>query len=173
MAAALGGAVVTQWPLGWLSDRFDRRVVIVAIAAGSAAVSSALALAAWPFGALLPLAATFGAMTLPIYSLCVAHVNDRASADLAVAVAGGLILLYGAAAAAGPLAAGLVMEALGSRGLFVTTGSAMAAVAIFGVVNLVRREAVEMGKKTAYAEALRTTHVVGDLDPRDPSNRDE
>ena len=167
MTAALGGAILTQWPLGWLSDRVDRRLVVAAAALGAAAATAALGLGAWPYPVLLALAAVFGALTLPLYSLCVAHVNDRAPADAVVAVAGGLVLLYGAAAAIGPLAVGLAMEALGPEGLFLALAGVLGALALFGLGRLARRDAVAAEPdKAAYAEAPRTTHVVGDIDPR-------
>ncbi|MCT7373733.1 MFS transporter [Chelativorans salis] len=120
MAAVLFGALFLQWPLGWLSDRYPRRLVIAfsALAAALAGIGFVfIADAGLP--ALLSLGFVFGGFGIPLYTLVVAHANDRLKADEMLAAARGLLLLNGLGAAFGPFVAGLSMRLLGPTGLFV------------------------------------------------------
>ena len=153
MSVTLGAVVLTQWPLGWLSDRVDRRLVVIGAFAAVTLASALLALSGPNLALLLALAALFGASVQPTYSLCVAHVNDRAPADRLVTVAGGLILAHGVAAAAGPVVAGTVMSAIGPGGLFAFTGALAGAFVLFGLFRLTRTRAVAAGDRDACADA--------------------
>src|SRR3546814_9071509 len=76
MRTVILGGVALQWPLGRLSDRYDRRRVIIACFAATLAVSIALAMA--PTRTLpLGLGALFGGLSFALYPLCVALANDR------------------------------------------------------------------------------------------------
>ena len=87
---------LTQYPVGRISDRTDRRYVIVgaAIAAALAGLTILILKPTDPSW-VIPLVAIYGGMTYPIYGLAVAHANDYAEASDFVAVSGGLLLLYG------------------------------------------------------------------------------
>jgi len=145
MGAFMAGGSISQWPLGWLSDRIDRRWVIALCAGGS--VGTGLALGFWappePWMG-LALALLHGALMLPIYPLCIAHSNDFAPHQEMVEVSSGLLLLYALGAAAGPFLLGPVMEAFGAGSLFILiaiTFGAMGAFALYRV--LVHRVAGE------------------------------
>ncbi|MBK0398172.1 MFS transporter [Limibaculum sp. M0105] len=114
------GGTLTQWPIGLLSDRFDRRLVILPVVIATAISGLALAsveeVGLW---AMLALGLAHGGLMIPIYSLCVAHVNDGAAADRFVQVSGGLLLIYSIGAALGPVLAAPLMDRLGAGWLFV------------------------------------------------------
>lgn len=119
MAAVLFGALVLQWPLGWLSDRHPRRLVIAGASLAAALAGSGLALCTGAgLTVLLPLGFLFGGFGIPLYTLCVAHANDRLMADETLAAARSLLLLNGIGAAFGPFAASLAMIWFGPGGLF-------------------------------------------------------
>lgn len=120
MTAVLLGALALQWPLGWLSDRGSRRLVIALACLGAALAGLGLALSgeAARLSSLLLLGFLFGGFGIPLYSLCVAHANDRLAPEEVLAAARGLILLNGLGAAVGPLAASVAMTWLGPAGLF-------------------------------------------------------
>ncbi|MGH6946148.1 MAG: MFS transporter, partial [Kiloniellales bacterium] len=118
--ATLGG-MLFQFPLGRLSDRIDRRLVIVGCA--GLAVPLALLLAASPAGPadrvlLYAGIALLGGLTLPIYSLCVAHTNDYLRPGQIVAASGTLVLVLGAGIVFGPALGSLAVERFGPEGLF-------------------------------------------------------
>jgi MFS family permease len=152
MACGTLGGFVAAWPLGLLSDRYDRRLVIVG-AASAAAVSLMAMLALVPATAypwlLYLCVALFGGMIIPTYSLALAHLSDAVSQEEMVAASGGLLLAHGAGAAAGPLIAGFAMSAT-PRGLSYTLIAAQALIVLFGVGRLVFR-AAPVTHKSAFA----------------------
>ena len=119
VSAAIIGAALLQWPLGWTSDRIDRRQVMVA--ASLFAASAALGL--WQFGAeskfrLLLFGGFVGAFMIPMFGLCAAHANDHSSPENAVATNGGLLLLHGVGSAIGASIGGVVISLFGPPALF-------------------------------------------------------
>src|SRR5262245_20685592 len=95
MSGALIGGALMQVPLGRLSDRFDRRQVLIGVAACAAIICFAIGLLqARAEAVVLPLAIAYGAMTFPMYALLVAHANDFAAPGEFVRVSSGLLLLY-------------------------------------------------------------------------------
>jgi MFS family permease len=112
MASGTLGGFLLAWPLGWLSDRMDRRIVI--IGAAVTATSSLVVLTAFiPLGASLLLlcgcVALFGATIVPTYSIVMAHVNDSVGKGQFVASSSCLLLIQGTGAAVGPVVAGFAM----------------------------------------------------------------
>jgi MFS family permease len=113
----LGGAV-SQYPIGRLSDRMDRRFVVAAVTAGGAAVgvaggilvdSSTLIL----FGGIFCLCAA----TMPIYALCIALAAEKHGLSL-IEITGGMLLTHGIGSILGPLIAGPAMSAMGASFFF-------------------------------------------------------
>ena len=103
MALSILSAVVTQYPIGRLSDRMDRRTVIAGICTFAMLVAGAIvAFPALPHAAFLALSALFSGFALTLYSLSVSHVNDKLEPAQMVAASSALLLLNGSAAAIGP-----------------------------------------------------------------------
>ncbi len=121
MAAVSAGAIVSQFPVGLLSDRFDRRTIVVALS-GVGILSSATLFAGSAFepNALLAVAVLVGASTMPMYSLCLAHAHDAFAADEMVKAAGAFFTLYAAGSMVGPAVAGTFMEVAGREGIVIT-----------------------------------------------------
>lgn len=132
----MGGAL-SQWPLGRLSDRLDRRVVIVASAGLSALAGLSLFFATryWSPG-VLPLAFAFGAFTFPIYALSVAHVNDLITTESFVEISGGLLFLNGAGAVVGPLGGAFAMQLGGPSALFAAMAIAYSLLSLFVLLRI-------------------------------------
>lgn len=118
MAVAPFAVILSQLPVGWLSDRYDRRVMIAALSLLSASVAGAVMLV--PVSqvfVLIGLVALFGGISMPLYSLAIAHANDQLNKDQMLAAGSKLILLYGIGAIAGPTIAGGFMQQFGAIGL--------------------------------------------------------
>ncbi len=169
-AAVLGGASL-QWPLGRLSDRVDRRIVIAAVALVSALVGLGLVVTPPTFFAQVTLITAFGAFSFPLYTLSIAHVNDHVHRSDFVEASTGLLLLYGIGASVGPVVASAAMEALGPKGLFAWTAFVHAGTAAFVLAQLRTRPAVPAEDKEAFVEVPRTSPVVFELDPRGPESQ--
>ncbi|MCK8786835.1 MFS transporter [Roseomonas sp. NAR14] len=144
MAAGATGAAAMTWPLGALSDRIDRRMLVVATALVAAAVLGAMALltpAEAPSWLYLALVFVFGGLVVPTYSVVLAHVNDSVAPSEFVAASGGMLIVQGAGAALGPLAIGAAMTAGGPRSLLWLTVLAQALIALCGAWQMARRAA--------------------------------
>jgi MFS family permease len=147
----LGGFLLT-WPLGWLSDRLDRRLAIIG-AALTAVVTLLLIVAVVPKHAprwiLYLCVAIFGGTIVPTYSVVMAHVNDSVGEGEFVAASGGLLIVQGAGAVVGPLIAGFAMSFL-QRGLSSTIICAQILITVFGAYRLTRRAAPLAAHKRAF-----------------------
>jgi MFS family permease len=168
MSAVIAGGVALQWPLGWLSDRFDRRRVIAAALAGATAVAALIAAADVRGVALSALGALFGGLSFALYPLCVAHANDHVAADQRIAASGGLVLVYSAGAAVGPLAGALVMSVLGPAGLFAFVAACAGAALAFALWRVSARAPVPNARQHPYQARPRTTPMSAVLDPLAP-----
>jgi MFS family permease len=136
MAAALLGALLLQWPLGWLADRRARRTIIAVAAFAAALAGSGLALAKdAELPVLLLLSFLFGGFGIPLYTLCLAHANDRLSTEEMLAAARSLLLLNGVGAALGAFAAGVAMSWFGPEGPFAQAAALLVLLALIAVLR--------------------------------------
>jgi MFS family permease len=135
-AFTLGGALV-QLPIGRLSDRMDRRVIIAAAAMAAALLGVAL----WYFGGrsstlTLVLVAAFGMAALPVYGLSVAHANDRLPREKFIEASATLLLINALASTVGPVIAASVTDRFGMPTLFLYTAAVHVALAVFAVARI-------------------------------------
>ena len=167
-AAVLGGAAL-QWPLGWLSDRIDRRKVIVAAAAGAALSAAAIAALSSSFNPTnLVFVALFGGFAFPVYALSVAHMNDFVAADAFVEASSGLLLVYGVGAVVGPILASLIMQGAGGFALFIFIGVVFALNAAAALWRLRVRRQPAAETVGPFVATPGTSPAVFELDPRAP-----
>ncbi|MBI4183740.1 MAG: MFS transporter [Proteobacteria bacterium] len=166
MGAAIFGGLLMQWPLGRLSDRFDRRAVMIGAALSIAVVSVAmLGFAYLGPAALLPGAFVFGGVLMVLYPLSVGHTNDFLEKGDLVQAAGGLILTFAFGAVIGPFVAARVMAVVGPAGLFIHIGLSALALAGFGLYRMTRRPPVPPALKEPFAAHLPTSPVASGLAP--------
>lgn len=145
----MAGAL-SQVPIGFFSDRMDRRIVLILTAFVALGADLAFILLApedrWTN---LALAGLFGAAIFAMYPIIVAHANDHAPTGTSIQVSGGLLLVFGFGSVAGPLVAGIAMSSVGKQGLFLTTIAAHVILILFTVWRLFRSPAVsEVDKGT-------------------------
>jgi MFS family permease len=174
MALSVIGGALTAFPAGFLSDRVDRRLVIAICLFLTMLIGIALAFAGAYLGAaLLPLVFLFGGAMLPVYSLCVAHANDRMSSGQYVLVSRALLLVFGAGASIGPSLAALLMDWLAPEVLFGYCALIYGAAGLFTAYRMLRRQpavasevmvfASVPGLSTGIAEAARSAHEEGEI----------
>ena len=172
-SAAIVGGMALLWPAGRLSDRFDRRLVLTGVALAGGGVLVVAALLATPrAGVQIAAVATVGAFVAPLYSLSVAHTNDRLQPSQLVAASSGLLLANGVGGMAGPSVAGLVMETLGPPGFFWFPAGAMLLLAAFAVFRMTRRAPVPGEKQRDFVQMPRTSGVIAEIALRDRMDRD-
>jgi MFS family permease len=170
--ATLAGALA-QWPVGRLSDRVDRRLVLLALLCGAAVVGFLLWVLTASGWLLLAFGLLFGALALPCYSLAAAHAYDKTEASEMVPTAATILLANALGAVIGPLLASLVMAALGPRALFLFTAGAQALLAAYVLYRTTVQASLTAPEKTAFD--LAATAPLGavvtseTLNPSDPS----
>lgn len=139
MAMLFIGPLLLQVPIGWISDRVDRRRIIFVISAFGAF----FCLLGWSIGEdrrlLFLIAFLTGGVTMPLYALLLAYANDAMSREDMPAASGALALTFGFGAILGPLAAGFVMQALGSYMFWVTMAGTFLAIAVFALYRMTQR----------------------------------
>jgi MFS family permease len=151
MGVSILAAVVTQYPIGRLSDRMDRRTVIASVCIVATIAAAAIAiLRDIPHALLLVLAACFSGFALTLYSLSVSHINDKLEPKQMVAASSTILLLNGTAAAIGPVFAGSVMAAFGPRAYFITLSALTALLLIYDVWRKTRRGPVPPALKAPF-----------------------
>ena len=141
IAAIFVGGLLLQYPLGWVSDRMDRRRLAVLVAlAGAAAMAVAVAL---PLGfpALLGLAVIIGGVGNPLYSLLLAHTNDFLDNEDMAAASAGLLFISGLGAVVGPLLTGVAMAQFGPNGFFAYIGLLCTILTAYALWRTTRRPA--------------------------------
>ncbi len=130
ITGTLAAGLTLQYPIGWLSDRLDRRLVIAGLsvlgATGFAASAILLQPGQTPPATLALLALISGAGILPMYAVVLAYTNDRMPRDSLVAAAAALILAYSLGSIAAPPLASLTMQQLGPAGMYVFLAGIMA-----------------------------------------------
>ena len=140
MALPSLAVIFTQYPVGSLSDRFDRRIVITALTFFSAAIAVLILLLPQNSTfSLIALLGAFGALSFPIYSLAMAHANDYLESDQMLGASAKLVLIYGFGAIVGPAVAGYVMQVTGAWGFMVYLGLVHGALGLYAIVRMVLR----------------------------------
>ncbi|UWP87811.1 MFS transporter [Aliiroseovarius crassostreae] len=144
------GGLVLQYPIGWISDRADRRRLILVVA-GIAGVASFVPLfAGSSYYAFLVAAFFVGGMTNPLYALLLAYVNDYLDVDDMAAASAGLIFVNGIGAIMGPVVTGWIMSVLGPLGFFVYMGALLLLLLGYGLWRSTRRAAPAMDDTSSY-----------------------
>ena len=157
----LAGAVM-QMPVGLLSDRMDRRRVLIGVAALALVADLAFILLAPESRAVnLLLAAMLGGSIYAMYPVIVAHANDHAEPGTAIQISGGLLLTFGLGSIVGPLLAGWAMEVVGNLALFGVTSASHGMIILYTLWRIRQREAVAGEDKSNFQpiNAGRTSHL--------------
>lgn len=154
------GGLLFQYPIGWVSDRMDRRVLILGL---TAFAGGALCLGVWlasSFGALLLMGVIVGGVANPLYSLLIAYTNDFLEHDEMAAASGGLIFVNGLGAIAGPLFVGWLMAQFGADMYFLFMGVLLGGVALFAAYRTTQRSAPSVEETSAYQPLAPTASPV-------------
>ncbi|MBA5776337.1 MFS transporter [Stappia sp. F7233] len=173
-AAVIFGGALAQWPFGRLSDRMDRRYILVGLGTG-AALSGLIVYLLEPTSPLPAIAFAFlvGAMTQPAYAIAVSHAYDHCEPDAYVETSSGLLLANGIGSIIGPFTASLLMEAMGPGGLYIWIVGVQSLLAGFVLSRLFIRSAPPEGTRTEFEYAASApVGAVITPDPLDTDNPD-
>jgi MFS family permease len=153
MLAPVLATVLLQWPIGRLSDSFDRRKVIllVTVLAAAAAVACIYMASVSTFNLLIAFG-LFGGLSLPMYALCIAHTNDSLDPSQMVAASGGLILAGGIGSIFGPVGVALAMD-VSTDWFFASMAIVHAGIGLFVISRMFIREATPLEEQGHHAPA--------------------
>jgi MFS family permease len=160
VAAIYLGGMLWQYPIGWISDRMDRRRLILIVAAACALVSAAGPWAAAVPWALLVLGFVLGGLANPLYSLLIAYTNDYLGKDEMAAGSGGLLFINGLGAILGPLAIGALMDWAGPGGFFLFLAALLGLMALYAAWRMTRRPAPPVAETQSFTPVAPTASPV-------------
>ncbi|MEM8811250.1 MAG: MFS transporter [Pseudomonadota bacterium] len=158
VSLSIVAAAVCQYPLGAMSDRIGRRIVLL----GATAVTIASSLFLFTLGRLDPIfvfigGMLFGGFALPLYSLSIAHAADFAKPGEFVELSVGLVLFYTLGAIFGPLISSGLISNLGPAYFFAYTGAVHSILVAFILYRMTRRMAVSRSERGRFVGMLRTS----------------
>ncbi|MFT4728384.1 MAG: MFS family permease [Granulosicoccus sp.] len=157
------GGMLFQYPIGWLSDKFDRRYLIIGVTAGGSLVALFGLYFGDTFTALLVTAVALGGLCNPLYSLLVAYANDHLEYDQMASAAGGLLFINGCGAMTGPIIVGAAMTHLGIEWFFIILVLLLSAICFYGIYRISQRtyEVVDEASPYLPISSRTTTYATG------------
>jgi MFS family permease len=178
MSAITFGALLSQYPIGILSDKFDRRIIlnISCLIASILAVVSFYA-ASSDLYILIISASLFWAFGGPLYSLSTAQMNDHLNQDELVAASGTMMLFNGAGAFLGPLILTMVMKTFGDYSFFLVLSGCFLLMFFFGILRTFISDPVPEDEQTDFVlmppptrSSPMVAKIMKDIIIQDPSN---
>jgi len=169
MASVIFGGMVLQWPIGRISDRFDRRRVLAGVLASVVAVCAAGIVAAHgdaPFEVFAVIGMLLGGGMTTIYPICIAQAFDYLPRERYVAASGGLIMAYAVGATLGPIVSAFAIGRLGPPAFFGFIGVVLASFAAFVLYRMTERASVPLDLQEPVVAVTRMSPAVSELDPR-------
>jgi MFS family permease len=164
----LGGAI-SQYPSGWLADKYDRRWVVISLSLASLA-SCTISFFAVGVTQIIAASCLFGFITVPIYSVATAHAHDFAASDERVELSAALLFYFAVGAIASPIIAALLIQDFGAGSFFLFIASGHFLLAVIGGLRMLLGDVAP--SKTPYIYSPRTSFLVGRLTKilRDPGS---
>jgi MFS family permease len=161
-------ALVAQFPIGWLSDRMDRRVLILALSAVGGGVALLATVLPGPLWLILLAAAAVGGTSNPLYALLIAYCNDYLDREDMAAASGGLLFINGLGAIAGPVVTGFLLDAAGPGAFWGLIAGTMLVLAGYAWWRMRAAPGkVIVGERTNYAPIpAQATAVAADVSDR-------
>ena len=165
LATYVAGGALSQYPVGWLADKFDRRWVLIWLSVASLPACALTAMAGGlPIWGIMGAAMLFGLVTFPIYSVSAAHAHDFADTSERVELSAALMFWYAVGAIAAPLVASVLIGAYGPPALFALIAAGHVVLVVFGLYRMQVRKAQS---RTACVYTPRTAFLVGRRFARD------
>lgn len=155
------GGLLLQYPIGWLSDRNDRRRLILWLSAFAGVVMLLAGVLDLPFALNLAVAMVLGGITNPLYSLLIAYTNDFLARDEMAAASSGMLFLNGLGAIVGPLVTGWIMTRIGPGGFFLFIAANFAGLAAYALWRMSRRAAPGVSGNFATVAPTASAVAVG------------
>mgnify|MGYP001346837425 FL=1 len=160
MTLFIGFGAASQWPLGWLSDKIDRRKVIMFCCVTVICICIVLASFEFTSTILLILSALVGAFTLPLYSLGVAQSNDRLEPKQMISASGTIVLVFSIFAALGPFTMSYFLELFEMFGFMIYMGIVHLVIAVTVLIMMMINQNVDESEQTDFQVMAQRPSVV-------------
>lgn len=171
MSAGILGGAALQYPLGWISDRGDRRYVLLFATTGAVMASLGITYLAGSQPTLNFVGIfLFGAFSLPLYSLAAAHANDRAKKGQFVQIAAGLLFFFSLGAMLGPASAAVFVDYGGPKQLFNYICFVHGLLIVITIYRMQRRAGAPERARGRFAMLLRTSAAFNRLTRKSQRN---
>ena len=154
------GGMLLQFPIGWISDRMDRRLLIIGITISGGLACLMAFNAASNLTVILICSFIIGSVANPLYSLLLAYTNDFLDHDDMAAASGGLIFVNGVGAIAGPLVVGWMMGRYGPDSFFLYIGILLFLMAVYAIYRMFQRQAPSVDDTASYQPVFATASPV-------------
>lgn len=151
VAAIYAGGLVLQYPIGWLSDRYDRRKMVLLLSAMGATVALFVILAQPGIVGLIIVGALMGGVANPVYALLLAYTNDYLDQSDMAAASAGLLFIYGIGSMGGPLITGWLMGVVGPDGYWMHMGALLLVLVLYAGWRMTQRPALSSDETGSYA----------------------
>ena len=167
MSAIIFGGALLQIPIGNLSDRYDRRKVLMVVSLISMLMALAIVFLSEHSQVGLMISAIFyGGFSFSVYSLSVAHTNDHIEPAEVMNATRGLLLLNGIGAATGPIVGGIFMQFIGPQGLMIYFSAVFGFLLLFAFHRMYISEPVPAEDQNDFIAMARTGTAAVEMDPR-------
>ncbi len=167
VAAAIFGGALLQWPIGHLSDRFDRRQVLTWVSlCGAGATALIFVFGSLSLAILAVIALLFGGFAFSLYALSVAQTHDRMDSADTLGATRGLLLLNGIGATLGPLLVGILMHLTSALLFPLILGAILLLLALYARHRIHVDPAVPPEERSEFVLLTRTSDVALEMDPR-------
>jgi len=166
-AALQVGALALQWPMGWASDKRDRRKVMIFGMVMMALFSALIAfMPTMPLWVYVVLVGILGGFSMSIYPILLAHAGDYVSPKQMVPLCATLMLAFAVGMAIGPITGSFAMDILGPEGLFIHTILFCLLFVTFALFRMGKRESQPIDERPAFVNLPASSTAISGLDPR-------
>jgi MFS family permease len=166
-AALQVGALSMQWPMGWASDKRDRRKVMIFGMLMMAMFSAIIAfMPTMPLWAYIILVGVVGGFAMSIYPILLAHAGDYVTPRQMVPLCATLMLAFAMGMAVGPISGAFAMDILGPGGLFIHTIFFSLVFVSFALYRMAKRDSVPLDHRSAFVNMPASSTAISQLDPR-------
>ena len=165
---------IFQWPVGFLSDRIDRRIILISVTLIASCLSILIIVSSYlSLVIFFIFLAFYAGMSLPMHSLAVAHTNDFLQPDEIVAASSSINIMVGIGAILGPIAVSLFMKVMGPDGFFVYIFIVHLLLGLFGLYRMGKRSKPS-DIESQYVPLPRNISAAGmELNPKvEPTNKE-
>ena len=166
LGLTIAGGFCLQWPIGKLSDTFDRTKIIIILSLSIAVICLLLAVVHFHEVLIYTMMFVFGGLCFTICPLCIAQVCDHLEHGNIINVTGVLLFAYGVGAVLGPPIVSLFMEMFSAVALLYYVSFVAFILFLFGLYRNKIEKSIPQEEQVEFIAMPRVSPMANELDPR-------